>query len=156
MFGKKEDCPKISIVFNETTNNYYAEPKHKVRLVIFQSFNNKNYIAMSLTLPSNQKAPIIVGLVDATTLLPVTATFAGTSNSSDNTDIFTVDTDGNLVGVAAGSANLNTTSIATYTDSNTQQSVTQTLTISTPVTISAVVTAEQVQLVVSLGTPIAQ
>jgi hypothetical protein len=129
---------------------------HKVKLVILQSFNNKNYIAMSLNLPANQKAPIIVGLVDATTLQPVTATFASTTNSSDNTAIFTVDASGNLVGVAAGTANLLTSSAATYTDSNTQQPVTQTLSATTPVVVSAVVTAESVQLVVSLGTPVAQ
>jgi hypothetical protein len=157
MFGKRDDCPKITITYNETVNNYYAsDSRQRVRLVIFQSFNNKNYIAMSLTIPSNQKAPIIVGLVDSTTLQPVTAIFAGTINSSDNAGIFTVDVDGNLIGVAAGDANLLTSSTVTYTDSNTQQSVTATLSLTTPVTVTSVVTAESVQLVVSLGTPVAQ
>lgn len=111
---------------------------------------------MSLTLPSNQKAPITVGLVDSTTLQLVTAAFVGTTNTSDNGAIFTVDADGNLVGVAAGTANLLTSSTVTYTDSNTQQPVTATLSITTVVTISAVISAESVSLVVSLGTPVAQ
>jgi hypothetical protein len=141
----------------QTINRLTQEQSgQQVRLVIFQSFNNKNYIAMSLTLPSNQKAPIIVGLVDGKTLLPVTATFSGTTNTIDNTAIATVDASGNLVGVAAGTANLTTSTSATYTDSNTQQPVTAPLTLVTPVTITAVVTAETVQLVVSLGTPVAQ
>lgn len=160
MFDRKElielDIIKELVAIVDRLTKERHPPQQKVRLVIFQSFNNKNYIAMSVNLPSNQKAPIIVGLVDATTLQPVTATFTGTSNSSDDASIFTVDASGNLVGVAAGTANLLTTSTTTYTDSNTQQSVTATLNISTPVTISAVVTAEQVQLVVSLGTPVAQ
>ena len=129
---------------------------HRVRLVIFQSFNNINYIAMSVTLPSNQKAPIVVGLVDSTTLQPVTFTATGTTNTSDNSAVFTVDADGNVVGVAAGTANLLTTSTVTYTDSNTQQSVTATLNTTTVVIISAVVTAESVQLAVTLGTPVGQ
>lgn len=156
MHGKHENDP---ITINFTNNHYHCcchEKHQKVRLVIFQSFNNKNYIAMSLTLPSNQKAPITVGLVDSTTLQLVTATFVGTTNTSDNGAIFAVDADGNLVGVTAGTANLLTSSTATYTDSNTQQLVTQTLSLTTPVTITAVVTAESVSLVVSLGTPVAQ
>lgn len=111
---------------------------------------------MSLSIAANQKAPIIVGLIDSDTLQPVTATFTNTTNTSDNGAIFTVDAAGNLVGVSAGSANLLTQCDATYTDSKTQQSVTKTLNLTTPIDVQAVVTGENVTLVVSLGTPVAQ
>ena len=126
------------------------------RMVLISNFNNTKSIIMSLSIASNQKAAIIIGLVDATTLAPITATSTGETNSIDNTAVATVDASNNVVGVAAGSANLTSTATWTYTDSNTQLPVTVTLTIVTPITVTAVVTAESVQMVVTFGTPVAQ
>ena len=55
------------------------------RMVLISNFNNTKSIIMSLSIASNQKAAIIIGLVDATTLAPITATSTGETNSIDNT-----------------------------------------------------------------------
>lgn len=107
-------------------------------------------------LPANQKAPIIIGLVDADTLQPITATSANETEVSDTPSVATIDASNNLVGVSAGSGNLTSTADWTYTDSNTQLPVTVTQSVVTPFSVTAVVTAEKVQMVVSLGTPVAQ
>lgn len=130
--------------------------RQKVKQVLTQIFNNNKTIIMSLSLPSNQKAPIVVSLVDADSLAPVTATFVAVSETSDNLSAATVDADGNLVGVAAGTGNLTSVNTWTYTDSNTKLPVTTDLTTVTPFEITTVVTAERVLQVVTLGTPVAQ
>lgn len=141
-------------IIDKLTNG--GSKQQKVRQVLIQNFNNNKFIVMSLTIPSNQKAPIVSALVDADTLQPVTAIASGTSNTSDNTAAATVDADGNLVGVAPGTGNLTTVNTWTYTDSNTQQPVTVQLTTVTDFSVTAVITAERVQQVVTLGTAVAQ
>lgn len=111
---------------------------------------------MSVTLASNQSAPIVLGLIDSDTLLPITATFAGESETSDNLAAATTDPTLGLVGVAPGSGNLTSIATWTYTDKNTNQPVTVQLTTVTPFTVTAVITAENVQQVVSLGIPVTQ
>ncbi len=60
------------------------------------------------------------------------------------------------MGVAAGTGNLTSVATWTYTDSNTQQSVTVTETTVTPFEVTVVIAAEKVTQVVTLGTPVAQ
>lgn len=125
-------------------------------MVLFNYCKQNKFIVMSLTLVSNQKAQIIIGLVDATTLNPVTATSSGETEVIDNLAVATVDASNNVVGVAAGTCNLTSTATWTYTDANTGQPVTTTLSVVTPITVTAVIVAETVNMVVTFGTPVAQ
>jgi len=90
----------------------------------------------TLTLGSNATASLI--LVDNVTLQPVQATFSGQTVSSDNTTAATFvfdTTDPTLVvatPVAVGAGNILLSTIATYVDSNTGQTVTATFTASYP------------------------
>lgn len=130
--------------------------RQKVKQVLTQTFNNNKTIIMAFQLASNQKSAIVLSLVDADTLQPVTATFTGETETSDNPAAATTDPVNGLVGVAAGTGNLTSVATWTYTDSNTQQPVTVELTTVTPFEVTAVVTAEKVTQVVTLGTPVAQ
>lgn len=145
------DISKLTEIIARLTTN-----KEHIKMVLFKNKNQKTIIMSFAPLPANQKAPIVIGLVDATTLQPVTATSANETEVSDSPTVATVDASNNLVGVSAGSGNLTSTADWTYTDSNTGQPVTATLSIITPFTVTAIVTAEAVQMVVSLGTPVAQ
>jgi len=130
-------------------------PERKLRLVLLARFNNQTFIVMSLSIATNQSAPIIPGLIDDETNLQVTATFAGTTNTVDDPTLASIDANGNLVGIAAGSGNLTTKTNGTYTDTLGNQQ-TATFTTTTPFTITAVVVADKVSLVVTLGTPVTQ
>lgn len=145
------DISKLTEIISRLTQN-----NEHVKMVLFKNNTQKSIIMSFAPLPANQKAPIVIGLVDATSLQPVTATSANETEVSDSPAVATVDASNNLVGVAAGSGNLTSTADWTYTDANTQLPVTVTLSIVTPFTVTAVVVAEAVQMVVSLGTPVAQ
>jgi len=115
---------------------------------------------MALSIASNQSAPIILGLIDSDTKQPVTAIFVGETETSDNTDVATTDPVLGLVAVktntTGGSGNLTSVATWTYTDKNTNQPVTvQKITV-TPFTVTPVVTAENVEMVVTLGAPVTQ
>jgi hypothetical protein len=132
---------------------------NKVKLVLTTIINNSNVKIMSLNLASNQKALGTLGIIDEVTQAAVTGTFTGTSVASDTPSSFTaeVDPSGNVVvtGVTAGSGILSVSSTAAYTDS-TGASKSELLAASIPVTVTAVVTADKVSLVVNFGAPIAQ
>lgn len=149
----------LSAAIDRLTRSH--EGKHqRVKQVLFTNFNNNKFITMALTLATNQSAPIVLGLVDADTLAPITATFTGETETSDNTAVATTDPVLGLVAVqsnlAGGSGNLTSVATWTYTDKNTSQPVTVTLTTVTPFTVTVVVTAERVQQVVSLGVAVTQ
>lgn len=131
-------------------------PAKKVKQVLVQIINNNKFIVMSVSIASNQKASITLSLVDADTLQPITATFVDETETSDNPAAATADTTNGIVGVAAGTGNITSVATWTYTDSNTQQPVTVTLTTVTPFEVTTVVTAENVSQVVTFGTPVAQ
>lgn len=133
-----------------------GRPHQKVKQVLTQTFNNNKFIVMSFQLASNQKASITLSLVDADTLQPVTASFVGETETVDNTAVATTDPVNGLVGIAPGTGNLTSVATWTYTDKNTNQPVTVSLTTVTPFEVTQVVTAENVQQVVTLGTPVAQ
>jgi hypothetical protein len=158
MFGHNKEPIVINI--NET-NNYYGNcGPHAVHLVLKSNINNSTYLLMAQTLAANQKVAAQFGLVDQTTLLPVTGSFSGQSGTSDNTAVATVsvDSNGNLVvtAVAAGSCNVVGSATAAYTDST---GASQSKALSTQpiaVTVTAVVVADQVSLVLNFGNPTAQ
>ena len=133
---------------------------HGVHLVLKQKLNNNSIVSiMSLSLASNQKSLGTLGLVDQVTQAAVTGTFTGSTATSDTPAAFTATSDdsGNIVvtAVAVGSGNLNVATTAAYTDSTgAAQSVP--LTAVVPVSVTAVVTADAVSLVVNFGAPVAQ
>jgi hypothetical protein len=155
LFGnskEEKECLGIIKDLSETVLELVRPKKRPMILVLIQTFNNQKILTMSLSLASNQTGPVVLGLVDSVTGQPVTATFANSSYSIDNTSVATVDANGNISGVAAGTFNLSVTTAATYTDSTgtLQSGITETGTF--PGTVTAVVTADGVALVATLGT----
>ena len=135
---------------------HHKDPRRQqVRQVLTTFFNNQTFIIMSVTIEQTLQAPIVLTLVDAKTLASITATKANEKEVSDNPAVAAVDASGNLQGIAPGTFNLISDADWTYTDSNTNQQVTTHETTTTPGTVTAVITAEGVQQVVSLGTPVA-
>ena len=116
---------------------------------------------MSLTLAANQAVTGTLGLVDSVTGQPVSAIFTAENFSSDTPAVFTAVQDTtnpnqvDVTAVAAGSGNLLVAATAAYTDS-TGAAQTKPLPLSIPVTITAVVTADAVALVVNFGAPTTQ
>lgn len=98
-------------------------------------------------------------LIDSDSGAVVQATFANQSFSSDNTDVLTSvqsTTDPNSTvdtAIAGGSANVTATADATFTDKNTGEPVTKTLSVVVPYTVTAVVAGENVALTLVQGTP---
>lgn len=136
------------------------KPKHHPhRLAILKSINNSIFELMNLTIASNQNEAGILGLVDEVTNQPVTGTFTGVTASSDTPAAATVavdaDNDINVTAVAAGSGNITVTALCAFTDS-TGAAQAETLTATIPFTITEVVTADAVALVVNFGNPTAQ
>ena len=143
-------------VLSQTLLNLTKPKPDKVRLILT---NNKNQQIMSLSIVSNQQDAGVLGLLDAVTNTPVSGTFTGTTATSDTPAAFTATTDGasnvNVVGVAPGSGNLTVSTTAAFTDS-TGAAQSQVLSVVIPVTVTAVVVADQVTLQVTFGNPSAQ
>lgn len=132
---------------------------HKVSLVLTQSIKKSKFITMAISIAANQKVLGTLGLVDQVTQQAVTGSFTGATATSDTPAAFTASADdsGNvtLTAVAAGSGTLSVSALAAFTDStNVAQS--QQLTATVPVTVTAVVAADAVNLVVNFGAPVAQ
>lgn len=155
MFGShsKEEKECLAIIKDLSESVLNLSRPNRVKLVHIAFFNKNPFIIMAISLPANQSAPINVNLIDSVTLQQVTATFAGTTSTVDNTAVANVDPVLGLIPVSVGSFNLTTTTTATYTNSL-GASVTASETVTTPGTITAVVTADAVQLQVTLGTPV--
>lgn len=143
--------------YPESRHHRHHHHKHfpKIRQVLTVFINNQTFIIMSLTVEQTLQAPIVLALVDAGTLAPITATKANEKEVSDNPAVAAVDALGNLQGVAPGSFNLISDADWTYTDANTGLLVTSHETTTTPGTVTAVVVAEKVLQVVSLGKAVA-
>jgi hypothetical protein len=137
-----------------------TEPEpNQVRLILISNNTKSILRIMALSIAANQSDVGALSLLDEVTQQPVTATFANTTAVSDTPAAFTasVDANGNpnVVGVAAGAGNLTVQSQVTYTNSLGNQVVDQ-LSVVIPVTITAVVSADNVQLVVTFGPPTTQ
>lgn len=132
---------------------------NRVHLTLNIKSPNQILQIMALSIASNQKVLGTLALVDAVTNGAVTGSFSAVSATSDTAAAFTasVDADNDVVvtGIAAGSGVLTVVATAAFTDS-TGVSQTQSLSVGIPVTITAVVTADQVNLVVNFGNPTAQ
>lgn len=133
---------------------------HPVRLTLLLILSNPSKLEiMSVTLASNQKVVGSLSLIDSVTNTDVPATFAGTTATSDNEAVATasVQADGTVVitGVSAGTANVTVNSNASFTDSlgNAASGAVNTI---VQATVTAVQTADGVQLVVTFGAPQAQ
>ena len=129
---------------------------HKVKLILI---NNKTNLPMATTLASNQAVIGTLSLVDQVTGLPVTGTFTGTTAVSDTPAVATatVNADGTVTvsGVSAGIANVTVSTTAAYTDS-TGAAQSAPLTFAVAITVTAVIVADAVTLVVTFGAPILQ
>jgi hypothetical protein len=139
-----------------------TEPQaNPVRLILISKNTSNNSILriMALNLAANQEAVGVPSLLDDTTQQPVTSTFANTAAVSDTPTVLTaaIDSNGNVdaTAVAAGSGNLTVTTTATYTNSLGNQVVSQESVV-IPFTVTPVVTADQVSLVVTFGAPVTQ
>ena len=134
---------------------YGRHRRQRVKQVLIFTLNNQNYIIMDpLSLQVGQQAPIQEALVDAGTLLPIPgATKIAKSKTFDTPAVATVDANGNLVAIAAGTGNLTDVNTWTYVDQKTNQTVTSDETTVQPVAI--VVTPEGVLQVVTLGPAVA-
>jgi hypothetical protein len=135
-------------------------PKKKsVHLVLTTNINNSKFIIMSLSIASNQTTLGTVALLDSVTQQPVTATFTNIAASSDDDAAFTTSLDASnnvvITGVAEGTGNLTVSATASYTDSNGNPQ-TADLSVVISVTITAVVTADAVELTVNFAPPTQQ
>lgn len=131
--------------------------KHNVHLVLITNINQTKSILMALTLATNQSSTGTLGLIDSVTQQPVTATFDTQTYVSSDATVFTAAQGGDpntvvITPVAAGSATLNISANATYTDSTGAAQVSPE-TASISVTVTSVVTADAVTLVVNFSTP---
>lgn len=129
---------------------------HPVRMVHTITLNNTKIQIMAFDpLPVGNKAPIQVALQDVVTLQPTQdAVSSNVVNVSDNPSAANIDADNNLVAVAEGSGNVTTDADWTYTNSLGVTGQTTHQTVTTPFTVTAVQTANGVQMVVTLGTPV--
>ena len=113
---------------------------------------------MALELQSNQSATASLALKDTVTGNLITnADFKNVTAVSDNEAVVigSVDADGitpRAKAVAGGSANILVTTVASWTD-NLGAAQTATFPLTFPVTITAVVVGDTVELVVTWGTP---
>lgn len=154
---KKQKC-EIVIIENEIiiVEGHHFH-KHRYHLVLTTIINNqtKLQIMPSLTLVSNQQIVGTLSLIDSVNNNPVTSTFANVTASSDTVAAFTASVDGSgnvvVVGIAAGTGVLSVGADASYTDS-TGTAQTKNVTTKIDLTISAVIQADAVTLVVTFGT----
>jgi hypothetical protein len=135
--------------------------KKKQPQLIFTAVINKfKFKILTMELQTQDFVDSILALEDTDTHAAIDATFANIVLTSSDPTIFTadsdVDADGTLdiVGIAPGTASLNVKADATYTDANTQQSVTAPKEANVDVTVSKPAPgAENTDMLVTFGTP---
>lgn len=167
-FGKHRGKKKVEITVIEETiiviegqKWFHEHHKHKqnVELALTTIINNFKLRIMSVQLSSKQFALGALALIDSDTQGQVSASFANSQFSGDNDAAFTVSPDASdpntarVTGVAAGVGRVSGTTEVTYTDSNTQQSVTKTLSVAVDVTVIAVTAGENVELQLNFSAP---
>lgn len=135
--------------------------KMRVKQVSFVIINNQMFIPMGnqvIQLPqAGQPAvayPILDALVDAVSLQPIPGAIPVlVSRSVDNSAVAVIDSNGNLLPEGAGVVNVTSTNTWSYTDEDTQQSVTgKSETSVTPYTVTS--GPEQVVQTETLGAPV--
>jgi hypothetical protein len=129
---------------------------HKVRLILTRNINNSIYQIMNANLAANQQQAFTFALQDTTNpAVTPTGTFTNGAVVSDTPGVATgnVDASGNVnfVAVAPGTANLTASALAAYTDSLGNAQSSQLSTDPVLVTVTAVVTADGVKLVLIPG-----
>lgn len=136
----------------------WCRKKQRNTQLVFTIKINKSIIKiLAMELPVKDFLDTNLSLEDSDTKAAIIATFANIKLTSSDPSIFTTDTDVNtdgtadVVGVAAGTAQLNVTADATYTDSNTGKEVTKSKNATIDVTVTAPApTDENTDLVVTL------
>jgi hypothetical protein len=130
---------------------YRHRHMHKPIQVLTIFINKTQFIIMDpLNLQAGQQAPIIAQLVDAKTLQPIPGASKVVKSVTTDSDTATVDANGNLVAVKAGTGNLTVVNTWAYTDQNSNEIVTADET--TVIGYVIAVTPEGILQVVSLGT----
>jgi hypothetical protein len=126
-----------------------------VRLILVKNIEKSIYQIMTAAFAANQQQQFAFGLLDEVTNAPVTGSYADGTVASDTPGAATgfVDANGNVFfqAVAPGVANLTASAQATYTNSLGNQVVQQLSTAPVQVTITAVQTADGVQLILTPG-----
>lgn len=149
----QKEVSEIKSQNEEILNLLYKAFAQQTDLTIF--INKKQIQTMALTLDIASFVPGVLGLVDHTTGNVVAATFANELFTSSDESIFTAVQDGDdtvdITGVAEGSANLNVSADATYTDGNTGKEVTVNKSVVIPVTVTKPIEGEETDLVVNFA-----
>jgi len=131
-------------------HHYRRKHVHKPIQVLTIFINKTQFIIMDpLNLQAGQQAPIITQLVDAKTLQPIPGASKVVKSITTDSDTATVDANGNLVAVKAGTGNLTVVNTWTYIDQNSNESITTDET--TVIGYVIAVTPEGILQVVSLG-----
>lgn len=150
---------KLIDIINKLTRPPTQHERIRLILKTILDKNNSIFQIMALNLNTGQFSIDSLGLIDSDTGNPVSATFANATFTSSDPAVFTTEQDAanpnstKDTAVAAGSASLTATADVTYTDANTQASVTKSLSVTIPVIVSAVVAGENVALVINQGAP---
>lgn len=167
-FGKHRGKKRVEInVIEETVividgqKWFHEHHKHhqKVQIILTTFINNSKLRIMSLQLSSKQFALGTLALIDSDTQGQVSASFANANFSGDNDSAFTVAPDASdpntarVTGVAEGTGNVTATADVSYTDANTGQSITKSMSVSVAVTVTAVVVGQNVELQLNFGAP---
>ncbi len=135
-----------------------GKKRHSYQLILTKLFNNSIIQIMALELQSNQSDTAILAFKDlATGDIVTNADFSAVTAVSDNEAVVigSVDADGitpRAKAVAEGAANIVVSAIVKWTD-NLGAARAEPFQFKTPVTITAVATADGYELVVTWGTP---
>lgn len=156
--GLEEENRRLIKVIDNLTKG--PRPHQHIKLILVRNINNSIYQIMNANLAANQQQAFTFALQDTTNpaIVP-TGTFANGTVVSDAPGVATgnVDASGNVnfVAVAPGTANLTASALAAFTDSLGNPQSQQLSTDPVVVTVTAVVTADGVKLVLTPG-PITQ
>lgn len=129
---------------------------HRFRLILTKNINNSIYQLMNATLAANQQQAFTFALQDTNNpAVTPSGTFTNGTVASDNAAVATgnVDASGNVnfFAVAAGTANLTASALAAFTDSLGNVQSQQLSTDPIAVTVTSVVTADGVKLILVPG-----
>lgn len=140
----------VDIMEAKKRNKRHRHHHHsRYKLKIF--FNNQIQFTMSQQITVGQILASHLGVVDHVTGAVVPATFANETVAIADTSLLSVDADENFTGLAAGSTDVTITADCSYTDGNTNQPLTVNKSVTVNLTITAPVSAEETDLVVSFS-----
>lgn len=152
--GQEEENRRLVKIIDNLSSPH--PHRHGVKLILTKKINNSIYQIMNANLAANQQQAFSFALQDITNpAITPSGTFTDGSVVSDNSAVATgnVDANGNVnfVAVGPGVANLTASALAAFTDSTGTPQSQQLSTDPVVVTVTAVVTADGVKLVLTPG-----